>query len=282
MRKFKILKINPTTGTIEVSGNVVNAFQGKFYRQPETGDVAPFYTSPVPTGLVLIKATTFDIVGNAKYTGRYTVYTPTGSGDIASSSFANSRTTIKVNENIPSLEANEASTLSTDGFITNLSTYLIDTGSTPIVVPPAVEITKYPVDFTGRDSSGWGETFLQNVVDVARNFSASAAPANPFLGMTWYNVDDQQLRVWNGSAWELINRQSYGTTYRHTQTAPAKTWTVNHGLNFPSPYIGFCQFFVDRGNGPKIIIPSDVTFDNANRLTVNFSNNEIGYVLVRQ
>ena len=282
MHKIKILQINPNAGTIDVDGDVSSVFQGKFYRNPTTEDVLPFYTTPAPGGYDLIKATTFDIIGNTKYAGRYTVYTPTGASDAASSVFSNSKTTIKVNEGIPSLSGGEAATLLTDGYITNMGTYLLDTGGTAIIVPPTVDITKFPVELMGRDSSGWGETFTQNFVNVARNFSGSSAPTNPFLGMSWYSTDDQQVRIWNGAGWDLLNRQSYGLTYRHTQSTASATWTVNHYLGFPAPYIGFCQFFVDRGNGPKIIIPMDVTFVNGNQLTVSFSNPEVGYVLVRQ
>jgi hypothetical protein len=124
--------------------------------------------------------------------------------------------------------------------------------------------------------------YAQNFINLARNFASSSQPINGFVGQTWYNPDDGQLRAFDGTNWDLVNRASFGVTARHTQGSPSTTWTVNHLLNLPAPYIAFCQFFVDRGNGPKIILPSDVNFVNGNRLTATFSNAEIGYVLVRQ
>lgn len=285
MRKIKILKINPTatSGTIEVGGDVTNIFQGKFYRNPITGERLPSTTTPAPA-FPLIKATTFDIVENAKYLGRYTVYTPV-SGDVTASSVYNGttqRTTIKVNELLPSLSAEDAASLASDGYLTNISTYLIDTGTEIVIVPPTVNLPQYPIELLGRDSVGWGEVFNQNFVELARNFAQDEPPENPFVGQTWYDLGDQQIRVFNGGGWKLINQASFGTTYRHTQGTATTTWVVNHFLGLAAPYIAFVQFFVDRGDGPKMIIPSDVTFNDANRLTVTFSNPEVGYVLVRQ
>lgn len=303
MRKIAITKINASSplGSIEVANDFAGVFQGKFYRHPTTGAVVPFYTTPAPAGYTLVRATTFEIVENAKYSGRYTVYTPAAAQDTQSSVYTQNtnpvgiipggRTRITVNEPIATAASGDAATLTSAetpatqgaaGYITNISTYLLYTGSGNIVVPPAVDITIYPVELMGRDSAGWGEAFAQNFVNLARNFASTNAPANPFVGQMWFDTDDQQMRVWNGTSWDLMNRASFGTTFRHTQGTAAKTWTVNHGLGFPPPYIGFCQFFVDRGNGPQIIIPADVQFVNGNQLQVTFSNPEVGYVMVRQ
>lgn len=286
MRKIKILNINATSGpipgSIEVATDFTQVFQGKFYRNPTTGETSPSYTSPAPSGFVLIKATTFDIVENTKYAGRYTVYSPANSTDTKSSVFTagSNRTTISVNEVVPTI-GEDTSQLSA-GYVTNISTYLLYTGTSTIVVPPTVNITSYPVEFVGRDTAGWGETFAQNFINIARNFASTTAPANPFVGQTWFDTDDNQMRVWSGNNWDLLNSASFGVTFRHTQGSAAVTWTINHGLGLPAPYIAFCQFYVDRGNGPQLIIPSDVKFVSANQMTVTFSNPEVGYVLVRQ
>lgn len=284
MRKIKIVRVNATSGvpgSIEVAGDFSSIFQGKFYRNA-AGATLPFYTTPVPAGYSAIVATTFDIVDNTKYYGRYTVYTPVNGADATSSSYDGTKTTIRVNEVISDLLPNEAATLRTDGSITNISTYLLSTGTGSLVIPPGVDIADRPIEFIGRGTAGWGEAYAQNFINLARNFANSNAPTNPFVGQTWFDMDDAQLRVYDGTTWDLVNRKSYGTTARHTQGTPSTTWTVNHLLNLPAPYIAFVQFFVDRGDGPKVILPSDVTFVSANKLTATFTNPEIGYVLVRQ
>lgn len=286
MRKIKILNVKASVDEspsfIEVANDYTQVFQGKFYRNPLTGEVLPFYTSPAPVGYTAIKATSFDIVDNTKYAGRYTVYTPAGVSDEASSVFASGNTRIYVNEIVSGLAGGEATSLLSDGSITNISTYLLYTGTGTIVIPPAVNITTYPIEFMGRDSTGWGEAFTQNFLNLARNFANPTAPSNPFVGQTWFDTDDNQMRVWNGSVWDLVNKASFGVTFRFTQGSPATVWTINHGLGLQAPYIAFCQLFVDRGDGPQIIIPSNVEFLTANQMRVTFSNPEIGYALVRQ
>ena len=197
-----------------------------------------------------------------------------------SSSYGSGKTTIRVNEVILELEALDPISLSTDGYVQNISTYVLATGTGNIVVSPGVTLEQYPIDFLGRNVSGWGESYAQNFIDISRNFAASLAPENPFVGLTWYDTDDKQLRVWDGTAWDLINR-TYDNA-RHTQGIASSIWTVNHGLDLPAPFIAFAQFFVIRDDIPRLILPIDVTFVSANQLTADFSNAEIGYVLVRK
>lgn len=283
MRKIKILKVNPTTttpGSIELAGNLVSMFQGKFFRN-EAGQTQPGYTASPTAGYVPIIATTFDIVENAKYAGRYTVYTPTSAGDGTSSSFASGKTTARVNEIIGPLVGADPANYATDGYVTNISTYVVNTGTADIVIPPGVTLTQYPIELIGRNVSGWGEGYMQNHVNLTRNFAGPTPPANPFTGLTHYDTDDKQLRVYDGTSWDLVNKASFGVTFRHTQSAAATTWTVNHGLGLAAPFIAFIQCFIDTVNGPKLIMPLDVQFVSLNQLTVTFSNAEVGYVLVR-
>lgn len=281
MRKIKVQTINQAAATIVVSGDYTRIFQGKFYRNPDTEQTVPGYTTPVPAGYSFIRATTFEIIGNVRFAGRYTVYSPISSSDTPSSVFANGKTTIKLADVMPQILPGDPPTVTGDGYIVNCSTYLVSTFTGDIVIPPNVDIVKYPVEFIGRDFDGWGEIFLQNIANVACNFAAPNGPANPFIGQTWYDTDDAQVRVWQGSSWELLNKESLGITFRHVQSTASRVWTVNHMLNLKAPFIGICQFFVDEGNGPKMIFPSDVEYVNQNQMTVTFTNPEIGYVLVR-
>jgi hypothetical protein len=283
MRKIKIVSVVPTSGVpgyITVASDFTSIFNGRFYRD-SAGNTLPAYTTPAPANYTLIVATTFDIIENTKYAGRYTVYTPVNNADLPSNSFNGTITQINVNEVIPELGASDAASLASDGYLTNISTYLIGIGNSNVVVPPGVVIEDYPITFFGRNTTGWGEGYAQNQTDTVRNFSGASAPTNPFIGQTWFNPTSDDLSVWNGSSWVVPSLSTIGTTYRFTQSSPATTWTVNHMLNLPAPYIGFCQFFVDRGAGPKLIMPLDVTFNSSNQLTVSFTNPEIGYVLVR-
>lgn len=283
-RKLKIISITGTTtvpGVIQVATDFTMVFQGKFYLDDAgSGSRLPFYTTPAPVGYSVVIATTFDIVGNTKYNGRYTVYTPTSAGDTPASSFSGGNTHINVNEIIPALSGGDAPSLASDGYVTNISTYMLTYSGGNLIIPPGVTDLNHPIAFMGRYVSGWGEGYAQNFMDLTTNFAASTAPANPFTGQVWFDTGAGQLKIWNGSSWGAVTGNV--TSYTHTQSSSAATWTINHNLGLTSPYIATVDFYVDRGAGPKMIIPSDISFVNGNQLTVTFSNSEIGYAIVRK
>lgn len=279
-RTLKILQVNAsvgaTPGSVEVAGDYTSVFRGKLHRTA-AGVESPFYTTPVPAGSSLVPATQFEITGNAKYSGRYTVYTPTGVGDLASSTYSAGVTTIRVAEPVPVLAVGDAPTLASDGDVTGISTYLLATADGAIIVPPGVTIADRPVDLFGQNTRGWGEGYAQNFVDLAQNFAGSTAPAAPFTGQAWYDTTGHPgtLKLWSGDAWVAV------VSSRRLGPLTGTTWVVTHGLGLPSPYIADVSFFVQRGLSMKMILPQDVSFDTPNQLTVTFTNVETGYVMVR-
>lgn len=283
MRKIKILKVNPTTttaGSVEITGDFTSSFLGKYFRN-EAGNILPPYTSSPPAGYVAIVATTFEIIENAKYSGRYTVYSPSSIGDGESSTFSAGKTITRLLEVIPPLSGSDPANYASDGYITNISTYVVNTGTVDIIIPPGVSLTQYPIELVGRSITGWGESYAQNFINLAKNFAATTPPAVAFTGQMYFDTDDKQMRVYDGAAWDLVNKSSFGVTFRHTQGAASSTWTVNHGLGLQAPFIALVQCFVDTENGPKLIMPLDVQFVSQNQLAIIFSNAEVGYVLVR-
>ncbi len=280
-----------TPGRITVAGNLVSSFQGKFYRQDASPHaIAPFYSSATPpAGYSLIAATTFDITGNPSYNGRYTVYTPIDVSDSNPSSvFGAGETEILVNEVVgpPDTAGDELGV----GSVTNISTYAIAIqGEAALIIPPTVLFTDRPLDVIGRNGTPWAESYTQNFVKLAQNF-AGAEPVNPYLGQTWYDDTANTFNLRTASGWTAIASGVAGSnvTARHEQTTPATTWTVTHGLGLVAPYVALVQVFVDVGGGVhKMILPSDMIFDDANQLTVVFTpvseggSNKTGVVLIR-
>jgi hypothetical protein len=268
--------IGPAPGN--TSGDWTSVFQGRFYRD-SVGNTQPFYSSATtPAGYTLIEATTFTVTDNPSYAGRYTVWTQPSALGQTSSSFSSGQTTVRVVETVgnPSSPAD-----ATSGTITNISTYYIAVaGEGAMVVPPGVEMAGRPVDIVGRGFSGWGEIFLQNQVLAVQNFAGPTAPVNPFIGQGWYDTTAGVLKIWGGSSYTAINAGV--TSFRHTQTTAQTTWTVTHNLGAPAPYVVLSQFFIDTGGGVyKAILPFDITFVDANTLTVSFTGSYTGYALVR-
>lgn len=291
MRRIPITSIAQTgsnPGTITVgptsdnpSGDWTAVFQGRFYRDA-LGGTQPFYSSPTPpAGYTLIQATTFSVIDNPSYAGRYTVYTQPSADGLPSSVASGGQTLIRVNEVIGAPV--EPAHLSS-GFITNVSTYYITVPpAAPVIVPPETIIEDRAIDLPGRGFSGWGEVFLQQLARQTQSFSGTAAPSNPLVGQPWYNPSNGEFRVWSGTAWNLLNGTVFATanSFRHTQSSAASTWTVNHNLGVASPFIVHASFFVDTGGGVKPILPSDITYVSTNQFTVSFSTPYAGYALVR-
>lgn len=298
MRRLDILNITPSTNpsvpaTIEVGLDYTSIFHGKEWIDAN-GLRSPYYTydtdtntatpSP-PAGTTLLVATTFDIVENTKYAGRYTVYTkPTGAG-LASSSYSSGtgNTTIRVNEAMPAGSGTEL----TDGYITHISTYLLTiTGESNLVLLEQQSNDDRPIELVGRLSAGWGEIMMQNLLRQAQSFAGPAAPSNPFQGQLWFDTLNGVLKIkptaLANNDWTVVNSAFFGgAPYRHTQAAGSNTWTITHNLGLSSPYHATVDFFVNTANGVKPILPLDVTFVSANQLTATFSNAETGYAVVR-
>jgi hypothetical protein len=267
------------------AGNVVQSFHGRFFRQ----NVSPFgtlpgYTAPAPAGYTLIQATSFSIVDNPSYDGRYTVYTPISLVDAGvnpSSVFVSSQTTIRVNEPIG---APLVASHTTSGRVTNITTYQLKIfNESDLFVPPTVVLEDRPLEIIGRNGQPWAEAFLQNYLELAQNFAGPTAPSNPYFGQTWYNSTANILNLRVGSSWvPIASGLSGNTTFRHTQAAPSTTWTINHNLNLAAPFIAMYQTFVDVGGGVyKEMLPSDMSFVSANQMTVTFTSAQSGFALVR-
>lgn len=291
MRRIQITSIVPSganPGTITVSslpenpsGDWTEVFRGRFYRDA-AGATLPEYSAPTPpAGYTRIRATTFVVSENASYAGRYTVYTQPSALGLPSSTFSGGQTTIRVNEAIGApLSPGDATT----GIVTNVSTfYIIIPPAAPIVVPPETIIETLAFDLMGFNFDGWGEIFTQNLLRVAQNSSGPVAPLNPLIGQAWFDTGTIELKVWDGSAWNISSGPPpLPSTFRHTQAVASATWTINHVLSAAAPFVVDTSVFVDIGGGVyKPILPQDVTFNSANQVTVTFSTPYAGIALIR-
>ena len=78
----------------------------------------------------------------------------------------------------------------TDGtLLTDLIDGQIDNTSTNLVL-------------VGRNYTGYGEYFNENMIKLLENFSNSAAPSNPLTGQIWWDTNEQRLKVYDGAVWK--------------------------------------------------------------------------------
>jgi hypothetical protein len=141
------------------------------------------------------------------------------------------------------------------------------------------------LSFQGRTYSGWGETVNQNLEHMLQHFAAAAAPSDPVTGMLWFDLSTGLLKIWDGVSFAVVNSAAFApaSSAKVPFSAVANVpFNITHNLNSSTPYIVMVQFFVDTGGGVyKMIMPSDITFVNANTIQVTFTAAYTGYALVR-
>lgn len=302
MRRLQILNITPSAtpgvpSTITVGLDYTNIFHGKewidgggtrypYWTYDATGLLAPV----PPTGTGLLIATTFEIVENPTYSGTYTVYTKVNLADFDPSTYNGVNTVIRV------METMEVGAIDlTIGYITNISTYLFTvTGEPNWLLLERQNDDDRTIEVGGRQTSGWGEIMLQNMLRMTQCFAGPTAPTTantgqaPFLGQLWWNTLTNTMMVKPTAAdvddWVVLNSTfvgSPGLTYRHTQGSSSTSWVITHNFGATAPFHVEASFFVNTVGGIKPILPLDVSYNNANQMTVTFSSAESGYAIVR-
>lgn len=237
-RRIAILNVDPNTNTFTVGSHPDNTagdwrgiFQGRYYRDPAAlsatekpptwgGFRQELYVGPAPSGWQTIEATSFDVVDNPTFNGRYTVHTPLNNTE-SSSLFSASQTTVRVVQDLPNPGPSHPDL--TAGFITNVTTYYINTNLPGFggyfLIPPETSVTVNGSEYVGYRSAGWGEAIQQTVHRVVSSVSATISI-----------------------------------------TTPSTTWTAVHDLSLSSPYLVTASFFWDDAGTIKQIFPASVTY----------------------
>ena len=288
---FNITAITPSAGSvpgkITISGTPAGLFSGAFYMNAANATL-PAYTLPTPSNYTLIAATTFEILENAQYAGKYTVYTRISASDQNQSAvISGGSTTITVSEIIP---APISLTMSNTGRVSTISTYLIRVAAEPsFVVPAGTTNTTRPIQLCGKNSLTWGEQFNQNLINLAQNFASSTPPVNPYPGQLWYSLVNGSalggsLSIWDGVKWgPVINSNALNDSYRTSITTPSTTWAIDHNLALEAPYVAIVNTFIALPDGSYTqIMPNAITYTSANRTVITFTSPYSGHVLIRR
>jgi len=64
-----------------------------------------------------------------------------------------------------------------------------------------IDDTSTNLTLVGRNYNGYGEAFNENFIKILENFANTAAPSNPLTGQTWWDKNEQRLKVYNGTQW---------------------------------------------------------------------------------
>lgn len=75
----------------------------------------------------------------------------------------------------------------------------------------------------GKNYSGFGEAFNENLIKLLENFASAARPTKPIRGQIWFDVTELKLKVYNGTAFQPVSSATISATQPTTLT-PGDLW----------------------------------------------------------
>jgi len=75
----------------------------------------------------------------------------------------------------------------------------------------------------GKNYSGFGEAFNENLIKLLENFASSSRPTRPIRGQIWFDVTELKLKVYNGTAFQPVSSATIAAT-QPTSLTPGDLW----------------------------------------------------------
>lgn len=78
---------------------------------------------------------------------------------------------------------------------------ILTDGTQSILIPPRqVSENLASIPLVGRELSGYGNVIATAQLRMLENFASTTSPSNPLVGQIWYDKNDQEIKVRNGSS----------------------------------------------------------------------------------
>lgn len=86
-------------------------------------------------------------------------------------------------------------------------------GSVLTTVPDG-QIDEFSTSITliGRNYSGFGEAFNENLIKILENFAATSEPDNPIKGQIWFDSSELKLKVYTGTSFVPVSSATISST----------------------------------------------------------------------
>ena len=75
----------------------------------------------------------------------------------------------------------------------------------------------------GKNYSGFGEAFNENLIKLLENFASTARPSRPIRGQIWFDVTELKLKVYNGTVFQPVSSATIAAT-QPTSLTPGDLW----------------------------------------------------------
>lgn len=88
------------------------------------------------------------------------------------------------------------------------------------------------ITLVGKNYSGYGEIYNENIIHVMESFSNTTSPSNPLQGQVWWDKTNGILNVYNGTIWKVISSSTAQATAPTGPVTGDLWWdTANDQLN---------------------------------------------------
>lgn len=71
------------------------------------------------------------------------------------------------------------------------------------IIDGTIDQTTTDLTLFGKSSSSYGEFLNENFVKLLENFAKATSPSQPIVGQMWYDINEQRLKVYDGSNFRL-------------------------------------------------------------------------------
>ena len=80
------------------------------------------------------------------------------------------------------------------------------------------QIDNLSTDLTliGKNYSGFGEAFNENLIKLLENFSNTTSPSNPIKGQLWFDASESKLKIYNGFDFVPVSSATISSTQPST------------------------------------------------------------------
>jgi|APGre2960657373_1045057.scaffolds.fasta_scaffold00086_3 hypothetical protein len=113
------------------------------------------------------------------------------------------------------------------------------------------------ITLIGKNYSGFGEAFNENLVKILENFASTSAPLHPLKGQVWFDNAENKLKVYNGTAFIPVSSATISSTQPETLSI-GDLWFDDVGA----------QLYFFDGTQPILIGPSYSTAQGKSGLEV--------------
>lgn len=119
----------------------------------------------------------------------------------------------------------------------------------------------------GRNTSNYGLSLNQNLVNLLQNFASINAPANPQQGQFWYETTTQELKIYTGSVWSTIT--PFANSNAGSHSVVVKVGLTDYYITVILSNAQIVAAFSERAfvpaELPSVIVIGSISYDFASR-----------------